>query len=348
MKKLLPKKLRRATAAQDAAPKRITNETVAEHREQILAGGRKFKYPIQYARHKLVVNALVVALSAIIVLLALAWWQLYIAQNSSTFMYRLTKVVPVPVANIDGQQVPFDDYLARYRFNEFWLDKYGEVKLKTSDGQSQLKYIKREVLDTAIENAYAQKMASDLKVSVTDDEVTYLITTQRNTANGVISEDTYYAALQMTNGWSKDDLKASLRRTILRNKVAFAYDTQASAQVSQAEPLIKSTGGDFAKVAQELAATKGGKVSTGQSGLLNNASTFGGLQLTDIAKLEKGTVSGAIKASTDDGYYFVKIVNKTDTQVDFAYLKVPLTMLTTKIAELKQAGKVHEYIKVDK
>ncbi len=345
MKKLLPKKLQRRRST-ESTPSRITNETVAEHREQILAGGRKFKYPIQYARHKLVLNALIVAVSSVIILLILAWWQLYVAQNSSTFMYRLTKIVPVPVANIDGQQVPFDDYLARYRFNEFWLDKYGEVKLNTQDGRNQLDFIKREVLDIAVQDAYAQKLAPAYNVSVTDDEVAKLIQSQRTTANGEISESTYYSALQMTNGWSEDDLKVSLRRTLLRNKVSFAYDTQAATQVKQVEALLKSEANDFKKVVDKLAASKGGKVTAGQTGLVNNTGTFGGLRVSQVATHAKGELVGPMKASTDDGYYFVKITEKTATQVNFAYVKVPLTMFSAKIAELKKAGKVHEYIKV--
>lgn len=345
MKKQLLKQLRR-NQPQDSAPSRITNETVAEHREQILAGGRKFKYPIQYARHKIVFNAIIVSLVSVSVLLLLGWWQLYMAQNSSTFMYRVTKVIPVPVANIDGQPVPFDDYLARYRFNEFWLDKYGEVKLNTADGRNQISYIKRQVLNIAIEDAYAQKIAPEYKVSVTKEEVESLIRAQRNTTNGVISEETYYSALQMTNGWSQDDLKTSLKRTILRNKVSFAYDTLASEQVKQVTPLVSSSGGDFTKVAEQLANLNGGKIVTGQSGLVSNASTYAGLQLSEIAKLDKGAIAGPIKATTDDGYYFVKVTEKTDTQVNITYLRVPLTMFRAKIDELRKTGKIHEYIKV--
>jgi hypothetical protein len=345
MKKLLPKKLRRSEPSPTVAS-RITNETVAEHREQILAGGRKFKYPIQYARHKLVINALIVAFTSAVLLVLLGWWQLYIAQNSSTFMYRMTRIVPVPVATIDGELVPFDDYLARYRFNEFWLNKYGEVKLDSKDGKSQLSYIKREVLDLAIEDAYAKKLAPQYNVAVSIDEVDRLIAMQRNTANGVISEETYYAALQMTNGWSEDDLKTSLRRTILRNKVSFAYDTQANEQVKQAEPLINATESDFTKVAEQLSALKGGKIITGQTGPLGMAGSFGGLSLSEVSKLEKGAVAGPLMATTDDGYYFVKIIDKTDTQINLTYLKVPLTMFSAKINELRKAGKIHEYIRV--
>lgn len=56
MKKLLKRITKRSNP--EPLPNRITTETVAQHREQILAGGRRFKYPIQYARHKLVINAI--------------------------------------------------------------------------------------------------------------------------------------------------------------------------------------------------------------------------------------------------------------------------------------------------
>lgn len=119
MKKFKLKKLRSTQAGQ--TPSRITNETVAEHREQILAGGRRFKYPIQYARHKLVVNAVVITLVAAAFLVLLGWWQLYIVQNSSSFLYRLTRIFPVPVAAVDGQQVRFSDYLVQYRGSEVFI-----------------------------------------------------------------------------------------------------------------------------------------------------------------------------------------------------------------------------------
>ncbi len=345
MKRLLPRKLRRSESS-PAVASRITNETVAEHREQILAGGRKFKYPIQYARHRIVINTLIVAFASAVLLMSLTWWQLYIAQNSSTFMYRMTRIVPVPVATIDGQSAPFDDYLARYRFNEFWLNKYGEVKLDSKDGQSQMSYIKRQVLNLSVENAYAKKLAGQYNVSVSSDDVNQLITMQRNTSNGVISEETYYAALQMTNGWSEADLRSSLQRTILRNKVAFAYDTQASEQVKQAEPLVKAVGSDFTKIAEQLASLKGGKILVGQTGPIAKTGSFSGLSITKVSQLEKGAVAGPFKATTDDGYYFVRVIDTTDTQVDLSYLKVPLTMFSAKIDELRKAGKIHEYIHI--
>jgi len=347
MKKLSINKIRQRKT-ESVAPSRITNETVAEHREKILAGGRKFKYPIQYARHKLVVNALLVAFVSLALLGALAWHQLYIAQNSSTLMYRVTRIIPVPVAVVDGEWVPYDDYLARYRFNEFWLRKYGTVKLDSTDGKKQLDFIKRQVLDTAIQDAYAKKLAPTYRITVSNREIEDTILQQRHTASGQISAETYYSALQMTNGWSADDLKLSLRRTILRNKVAFAIDEQAKKQAEEANKLVVATKGDFAGVASKLSSLPGGKMTVSDSGLVNIVSTFGGLQVSEVAKLEKGQVSGVIKSSTDDGYYFVKVNEKNDTQISFSYLHIPLTKFSSNLATLKKSGKVTEYIKVAK
>ena len=76
MKRIKDKISKRSKKAQDTAPERITNETVAEHREKILAGGRRFKYPHQYARTRLIRNTILVVVAAIVALAGLIWWQL--------------------------------------------------------------------------------------------------------------------------------------------------------------------------------------------------------------------------------------------------------------------------------
>lgn len=118
MKKLL-NKFRKRSDTQSSS--RITSDTVAEHRERILAGGRRFKYPLQYVRHKLVFNAIFISVIALAMVVAAGWWQLYSAQNTSEFMYRITKVLPLPVANVDGQPVLYSDYLMKYLSSVHYL-----------------------------------------------------------------------------------------------------------------------------------------------------------------------------------------------------------------------------------
>lgn len=344
MKKLPLKKLRRSSPEESPTPSRITNETVAEHREQILAGGRKFKYPIQYARHKLVINALLVTFASIVLLGLLGWWQLYIVQNSSTFLYRVTRILPVPVAVVNGEPVRFSDYLVQYRGSEYYLSKYGEIKFNTADGKTQLDYIRRESMNKAIADAYARQIAREQSIAITSSDVDKVIDQQRNTANGRISQETYDASSMMIYGWSPSDYRMAVEHSILRTRVAFAIDKQAKEQVGRASELLKQHNNDFAKVAEELSASQGGKVIAGQSGLVASVSTFGGLQVSDVAKLEKDQVSGVLQSSTDDGYYFVKILDKNDTQVSFAYLHIPLTKFNSDLAQIKKDGKITEFI----
>lgn len=346
MKKFQLKKLRRQSKQESIAPSRITNETVAEHREKILAGGRKFKYPIQYARHKLVINALIVTFSSLALLLLIGWWQLYIAQNSSTFLYRITRIVPVPVGVVNGEPVLFSDYLVQYRGSEYYLSKYDELKLDSPDGKRQLDYVRRQSMDKAIADAYARQIARDKKITVTRSDVDSVIDDQRNTANGRISQETYDASSLMMYGWSPSDYHLAVERSILRTRVAFVVDTDATAQAQKAVQLLSAAAGDFTKVAEQMANTAGGKVVVGQSGLVSNVSTTGGLRVSEIAKLDKGALSGVIKSTTDDGYYFVKVLDKNDTQVSFSYLHIPLTKFTSDISKLRKDGKVREYIKI--
>src|SRR3979411_3287894 len=88
-----------------SASSRITNETVAEHRERILAGGRKFKYPHHYPKHPIVLITLGIVLLSAASFFGFAFWQLYGAQNTGDFIYRFTQVLPAPVAKIDNRTV---------------------------------------------------------------------------------------------------------------------------------------------------------------------------------------------------------------------------------------------------
>lgn len=343
MKKLTIKKLRRKQPEQP--PTRITNETVAEHRERILAGGRKFKYPIQYARHKLVLNALLVTLAAATLLIVIGWWQLYPMQNSSGFMYRFTRIIPVPVGVVNGERVPYRDYLVQYRGSEYYLNKYGEVKLDTKDGKTQLNYVKRQSLDKAEQVAYARQLARMLNISISVKDVDDFIDQERNTANGRVSQETYDASIQMLYDETVSDYRLSVANGILKNKVAFAVDTEASALVKKAETAVKVDNADFTKMAQDLS-TNSVKITAGQSGMIGNTNKYGGLRVSEVTKLQKGTVSGALMSTTDDGYYFVKIIDKSDTQVNFVYLHIPLSKFTNDFAALKKNGKIQEYISV--
>jgi parvulin-like peptidyl-prolyl isomerase len=339
MKKLLSRR-----RAKQEAPTRITNETVAEHRERILAGGRRFKYPMQYARHRLVFNTIIMLVVALIILVLVGWWQLYSVQNTSSFMYRVTRILPLPVASVDGASVRYSDYLMSYNASIHYLRQSEQLDFNTESGKRQIIDNKRKSMDNAIADAYAGKLAHDLVISVSDKQVDQVIDDDRNTANGRISQETYDASALNILGWGPEEYRQDAKSKLIRQEVSYKIDTVAKTREEHALQLLQQDA-DFDKAAVALAGTGGAKATSGLSGLVPLTNRDGGLSKA-AAKLEKGQISPVVKTSTGDGYYFVKLLDRNDRQISYAYLRIPLTQFDEQLAALKKDGKVKEYITI--
>lgn len=337
MKKIFKKRAKQ----QDQSSMRITNETVAEHRERILAGGRKFKYPVQYARHKLVINAIFIGLGAIVILVIVGWWQLYSVQNTSTFFYRTTRVLPLSVATVDGESVRYSDYLMRLRSQEHWLAAKGQIEQGKKDNERQINYIKRSVINGAEADAYAAKLARAKNISVTDAEVDTVVKRSLQTANGTISQELYDASTLETLGYDREEYRLLIRQSLLRHKVSYAIDAEASATVTVVAQRIADPAADFDTIATQT----GRGVQAGSSGLVRKTNQDGGLTQA-AAKLTVGQTSEAIKSTTGDGYYFVKLLESNANELSYRYIKVPLTVFTTQFTKLREQNKIKEYISI--
>lgn len=325
---------------------RITTDTLAEHRQQVLAGGRKFKYPVQYARHKLVINAIIISVSAIIVLLGVGWWLLYPAQNTSDFMYRVTKVVPVPVAVIDGQQVRYSEYLMKFRSNLHYLVEKEQVDVSTEDGKSRVDFIKDQAMQDALADAYAMKIAKEKDIVVTNAELQAFLKQQRQSSDGnEVSESTYNAVVLDYYGWSPDEYQQAMKTKLLREKVAYAVDQTAETIAKNIESIISTGNTDLASIANTINADGKKSVVFSPATQVPLDNQDGGLAAAAL-KLEKGQVSKVIKTASGGGYYFVKLINKNDTQVEYETIQVPLKTFNEQLAKIKSDKKVSEFITI--
>jgi len=339
-----PKKLRskQNSVADEAKASRITNETVAEHREQVLAGGRRFKYPMQYQRHKLVINSVLIAVVALFVLLGVVAYQLYSAKNSSEFIYRITQILPFPVARVDGEFVPYSSYLKRFRSSINFLSKEKQINLNTTDGKRQAEYIQREELTNAEKYAYANKLARTYKVKVSDTEVDNFI-------RGGLSESTSLQAYERTvleefYGWSLSEYKDIVRNRIIKKKVSFAMDKSAKTRIETIEARLKK-GDDFATVAKESSEDEQTKALGGDVPSVQlTAQDTSGLVAAAQA-LEPGAVSGIIEGT--DGFYIIKLASKDASSVKYSMIKVKLTAFDEAFTKLQKDKKINEYIKVE-
>lgn len=345
MKKLtelrLKSKQSTEVAGQTVAPSRITNETVAEHREKILAGGRRFKYPVQYSRHKLVINSIIIVVSALALFIFIGWWQLYAVQNTSKFMYRVTQLVPVPVASVDGEFVRYSDYLKRYRSSIHFLQQNNSINIRTDEGKRQAAFYKQRELDIVIKDSFVRKVARENNISVSSQEVDSFI--QRELDVKKVSIEAYErTVLRNFYDWSLDEYKSVLKNELLKRKVSFAIDTAARDKAARVKQAL--AGGDFAEVAKAESDDEATKSSGGVVGAvpINNQDANG---VTVAAlKLDPGRASDLIEGA--DGYYFVKLISKDAANVQYAIIKISLAELDKRFEEVKSQGRINQYIKI--
>lgn len=341
MKKLAAKFKRNKQPQEPAG--RITTDTLAEHREKVLAGGRKFKYPVQYQRHKLVINAAIIGASALLILIGLGWYMLYPAQNTSEFMYRVTRVVPVPVAVVDGQQVRYSDYLMQYRSQVHYLTEKEQLDVNSEDGQRQLEYVKTQSMNEAVADAYAGKIARERGIEVSAAELEAFLVKQRQASDGEVSEATYNNVIEEYYGWSPDEYRQAMKAKLLRQKVAYAVDEAAREQKEQVEARLQAGETNLEELATSIGEDAVRFVAVPWVPLTNRD---GGLTEA-AAKLEPNQISESVQTTNGNGYNFIKTLEITDSQVRYEYIYVSLTELNRQIEALRSEDKLTMFIGVE-
>ena len=315
-------------------------EKVEQRREEVLAQGRKFKYPMQYAKHKLVINTVLVAVIAIVLMVVAGWAMLYKFQDTGNMIYRVTQVIPVPVAEVDGAKVRYSDYLMIYRSNLQAAEQQGGLIGQDGDADLVREVYKQAALQAAVTYTYALKLGREMNITVTDEEITQAFDEHRKVGGVERSEEGFLRIISDNFGMNRTEYRRMLYLTLMKAKVAQVMDTRAQNLAGQVEQLLAENGGDLWAVADAL----GGEVeyeATGQ--LVDNMNVDGG-RSNKAMTLEVGQISEKFLSSNGDGYYYVKLEEKTDSKVNYASLKIAFLEFDLKVAELYDEGKVEEYI----
>lgn len=317
-------------------------EKVEERREEVLAHGRKFKYPLQYAKHKLIINTVIVALIAIVLMIVAGWALLYKVQDTGDMIYRVTQVIPVPVAEVDGTKVRYSDYLMIYRSNLMTAEQQGGQLGSGEDADAVRRMYKQAALYLAVEYTYAEKLGQDLHISVSDAEVDTAFDDHRKVGGVERSEEGFLKILRDNFGMNKSEYRRMLYLSLMKAKVAQEVDDTAREQAEVVEQILQESEGDLQKAADELG--QGGYEETGR--LVDNMNVDGGRSSMAMT-LEVGQVSEKFLSSNGDGYYFVKLIDKTNSEVNYASLKISFSEFDEKIAKLYADDKVESYIDLD-
>ena len=317
---------------------------VEKRREEVLARGKKFKYPLQYTKHKVVVNTIIVGLVSLLLLATAGWVALYRFQSLDNIMYRISTVVPVTVAKIDGEAVRFSDYLRTVRSSLKALGQ--QAGLEGDDNGDDLAVIreqyKRMALTQAEDLTYALKLGRELEITVSDEEVEKVFNEHRRVGGTERSEESFLKVLEANFGLSKIEYKRMLYLALMRAKVEQKIDTEANELAKTIERRLKENGGDFEAVQTEL----GERVQLEDTGgLIDNKNVDGG-RSGKAYSLEVGQISEQFASSNGDGYYFVKTLEKDAEarKVHYVSLYIKFTEFEKRLNKVREEGLVKEYI----
>lgn len=322
--------------------KKTEQERVDKRREEVLATGRKFKYPLQWTKHRIVINTILISVIAITVIVAGIWFGLYKVGMTDDLLYRITKVVPLPVASVDGENVRFSDYLMLYRSSMTSIERQSGSQFEQGSVEELRAEYKHDALTEAEKYTYAVQLAKEKDITVTDEEVAKEFSRHLKIGGIDRSEEGFMKIIEENFGLSKEEYERMLYLNLIKSKVEIAIDSHANEVSKKVESILASNDNNFQEVAEAL----GDAIQYEETGGLVDSKNIDGGRASEAMKLEPGKSSGCFISMNGDGYYFVKLINKTDSEVNFVSIKVPFTEFDKRFESLINEGKITEHINI--
>lgn len=298
--------------AADNAP-RITNDTVAEHRDQVLKKARKHIIPLAHTKHQIVIWTTSVIVLALVGFFTYVTLALYKFQHTTTFLYRVTQVIPFPVARADGKFVAYENYLFELRHYKHYYQSQQKLNFNTNaQDKEQLAAFKQQARKKVVDDALVRQLAKEHGVSVSDKEVNEQINLVRNQNRLGENDKVFEDVLKNYWGWRVDDFRRSLRQQMLAQKLVGKLDTDTRKRADNALGELHS-GVDFATVAKKYSDDTGTRDSGGEFGFLVERTNrdLTAQTVDTLFSLKPGQVSDVVNTG-----YSLEIIKNIETQGD--------------------------------
>ena len=355
LKPKIPKRVKNAIPRRAKAPDvrlsealqgvpRITNETVAEHREAVLGGARKYIYPLQHSKHHVVRISISILIAALVGFFVVCGILLYNFQSTSGFMYGVTQVVPFPVAKAGPSWVSYESYLFELRRNMHYYQTQQQADFTTKEGKPQLQRLKQQAMAQVIQNAYVKQLAAANHVSVSDQAVDAQVALVRSQNRLGNSKHVFNDVLNEFWGWNEADFKRELKQQMLQQAVVAKLDIATNARALAAQKQLIG-GADFAAVAAQSSDDVTTKGSGGQypGAITPNDANYAPAITAELFKLSPGQISGIINS----GYTLdiLKVIDGNSTSLHAAHIQLSFLPISVYVKPLQTKHSAHTYIK---
>jgi len=328
---------------------RITNENISAHREEVLKGARKYIYPLRHSTRTIVLITVSVIIAAFIGLFVYCSFAMYKFYQYNTFIYRVSQVVPFPIAKADGHYVTYENYLFELRRYVHYYQSQRQNNFSGAD-RDRLLAFRKQALQQVIDDAYIKDVAAKNHVSVSDKEVNARLTEVRNQNRLGDNNKVFADVLREYWGWSVNDFKRSLKQEILAEKVSAKMDIPANQNADSVMAQLKA-GADFATVAKASSDDPTAKQTGGDYGFpISKTNPNVSPEVVDrLFQLKKGEVAGPILASPVIGgqgasLQIIKLNTTNGDTVTASHIVINLKDPGTYIKQLKLQKPPHPYV----
>ncbi|HLB66391.1 MAG TPA: peptidylprolyl isomerase [Candidatus Saccharimonadales bacterium] len=353
MKKKL-NKLKRKLAKKDTAktrtqeqglPEVVTTDTLSEHREEVLSGGRKYIYPLQHSKHRIVLISTGIFISSMVVFFSYCTFALYKSKSTNGFLYIVTKVVPFPIAKAGSHFVAYENYLFELRRYMHFYENKQQLDFNSESGKAQLEQYKKRALDQVVNDAYVNELADKNNISISSRELDDQIEIARKQNLLGADEKGFENVLKDNFGWTINDFKRSLKQRLLAQKVVAVLDTDTQQRAKKAlEELNK--GADFDDIAKKYSDDRSTKNNGGEFNFLVSKNDINLAPQATVALFE--LKPGKISAIINSGYSLeiLKNIKKEGNKVKAAHILFNFKDINTYINDLKDKEKTKLYVKL--
>ena len=322
---------------------RITNETVAEHREEVLSSARKYIYPLQHSLHRIVLISTSIFVVLVIGFFVYCVLSLYKFNSTSTFIYRVSQVIPFPVAKAGPHWVSYENYLFELRHYIHYYQTQQKVDFTSTSGKQQLDAFRKVALQEVVDQAYIKELADQHKVNVSDKELNDEITLLRNQNRLGSSDEVFQDVLHEFWGWSLDDFKRELKSQMLAQKVVSTMDVATHSRAQNVLAAL-TNGGDFVALAKQYSDDPSTKDAGGDYGVAidKNNRDLSPQVVDTLFKLQPNQFSAIIE--TPQGLEIVKVREADGSTVRASHIFFQFKGVNTYVDPLKQKEKPRNFI----
>lgn len=342
---LKPKK---STGEGSAVPDnvRITNETVAARRDEVLASARKYIYPLQASKRRIVRLSVGIFIAAVVGFFGFCALELYKFQSTSSFIYGVTRVMPFPLAVISNRYiVSYNSYLFELRRYMHYYQTQQHTDFSTAAGKQWLAVLKRRSMDETLQYAYVQRLAAQNHISVSNSDLDTAVALVRSQNRLGSSDQVFQNVLSEFWDWSVHDFRRELGQELLAQKVVDRLDTNTHTRALQALDQLQR-GTPFALVAKAMSDDTVTRGNGGDYGIAISKSNtnFAPQVAAELFQLQPGQHSGII----DTGYSLeiVQVTSVQGSEVHAAHIAFNFQPISAYIKPLQNRQKPRLFIHV--